>query len=92
MLVDEHNGNILALFGEPVKGTFDCGVLSFGIDDEEVLLRVWSRGDVLGGGSASGAQTSGWTGQMAYAYSCEEEPCAGILQQWLERIIVEVLL
>jgi len=82
VLVDEDNGNVLALLGESVKGTFDRGVLRLGIDDEEVLLRVWRRGDVLGWRVlATRAQTSEERrGQVSYAYSCEEEARAGVLR------------
>lgn len=44
MLVDEQNGNVLALRGVVVKRLFDHARLGLGVDDEEVLLAV---GDVL---------------------------------------------
>lgn len=47
MLVDQQNGNVLALAGEAVECCLDGAVFRLGVDDEEVLLRVWRLGDVL---------------------------------------------
>jgi hypothetical protein len=47
VLVDEQNGDILALLGELVKSRFDGRVLSLCVDDEEVFLAVWRLRDVL---------------------------------------------
>jgi hypothetical protein len=47
MLVDEHNGNVLALLGEGVERLLDLGRFCFGVDDEEVALRGGRVGDVL---------------------------------------------
>jgi hypothetical protein len=47
MLVDQHDRNVLPLPGELVECFLDSGLLSFGIDDKVVLLRVWSFGDML---------------------------------------------
>jgi hypothetical protein len=53
MLVDEQDGNVLALRGEAVKGGLDGSVVCLCVDDEEVLLRVGRRRYVLGGVSVS---------------------------------------
>jgi hypothetical protein len=55
MLVDEQDGNVLALGGEAVKGGLDGSVVRLCVDDEEVLLRVGRRRYVLGGVSVSGS-------------------------------------
>lgn len=47
MLVDEENGNVLALLGEAVKGLFDGVRLGLVVDNEVVLLRVRRVGNVL---------------------------------------------
>ena len=48
VLVDEENGDILALGREAVECCFDGRILGLCVDDEEVLLTVrWLR-DVLG--------------------------------------------
>lgn len=47
VLVDQYNRNVLPLPGELVECFFDSGLLSFGVDDEVVLLRVRSFGDML---------------------------------------------
>jgi hypothetical protein len=47
MLVDQYNRNVLPLPGELVERFLDSGLLSFGVDDEVVLLRVRSFGDML---------------------------------------------
>jgi hypothetical protein len=47
MLVYEQNGDVLALLGEALKGSFNVRVLCLGVHDQEVLLRVWRLGDVL---------------------------------------------
>jgi hypothetical protein len=47
VLVDEQDGNVLALVGELVEGGLDGCVVGFGVDDEEVLLAVGRVGDVL---------------------------------------------
>lgn len=47
VLVDKQNGDVLALGGELVECGFDGRVLRLCVHDEEVLLCVWSRGDVL---------------------------------------------
>jgi hypothetical protein len=48
VLVDQQNRNIFPLGCEFVECGFDGCVLGLVVDDEEVLLRVWGRGDVLG--------------------------------------------
>jgi hypothetical protein len=53
MLVDEQDGNVLALRGEAVEGGLDGSVVRLCVDDEEVLLRVGRRRYVLGGVSVS---------------------------------------
>ena len=47
MLVDQYDRNVLPLPGELIECFLDSGLLSFGIDDKVVLLRVWSFGDML---------------------------------------------
>ena len=47
MLIDENNSDILPLGRESLKCLLDGGVICLGIDDEEVLLRVWGGRDVL---------------------------------------------
>jgi len=47
VLVDEQNGNVLALVGELLEGGLDGRVVGFGVHDEEVLLAVGRVGDVL---------------------------------------------
>jgi hypothetical protein len=46
VLVDEDNGNILAL-DEFVEAGLDGGIVGLVIDHEEVLLRVWTCRDML---------------------------------------------
>jgi len=47
MLIDQENSNILSLAREAREGGLDrCG-LGLGVDDEEVLLGIWRRGDML---------------------------------------------
>jgi hypothetical protein len=55
MLVYEQDGNVLALGGEAIKSSLDVAVLGFGVDDKEVLLRVWRLCDVLVVPSALGS-------------------------------------
>lgn len=47
MLVDEQNGNVLALGGEAIEGGLDGRRLGLCVDDEKVLLAVGRLGDVL---------------------------------------------
>lgn len=47
MLVDKHDANVFSLIGEPVEGCLDGSGVCFVVDNEEVLLRVGARGDVL---------------------------------------------
>ena len=47
VLVDQYDRNVLPLSGELVECFLDSGLLSFGIDDKVVLLRVRSFGDML---------------------------------------------
>ena len=47
VLVDQYNRNVLPLPGELVECFLDSGLLSFGVDDKVVLLRVRSFSDVL---------------------------------------------
>ena len=48
MLVDQDYSNILPLRCELVEGGLDGGVFCLGIYDQEVLLVVWRRCDMLG--------------------------------------------
>jgi hypothetical protein len=47
VLVDKQNSNVLALGGKFVECRFDGRVLRLCVHDEEVLLSVWGRGNVL---------------------------------------------
>jgi hypothetical protein len=47
VLVDEDNGNVLALLGEAVKGFLDGVSLGLVVYDEVVLLSIRRVGDVL---------------------------------------------
>lgn len=47
MLVDEHDGNVLPLLGELVESGLDDGRLGLLIDNDEVLLVVRRRSNVL---------------------------------------------
>jgi hypothetical protein len=49
VLVDEQNGNVLALAGELVEGGLDGCVVRLCVNDEEVLLAVGRLCDVLCG-------------------------------------------
>ncbi len=46
-MIDQDNGDILALRREPVKGLLDGRCLGAIVDDEEVLLRLGRGRDVL---------------------------------------------
>jgi hypothetical protein len=54
VLVDEENGDILALGREAVECCFDGRILGLCVDDEEVLLAIRGLRDVLGFPSVSG--------------------------------------
>lgn len=74
MLVDEYNGNILPLLCEAVKRALNGRVVRLAVYDEEVLLRVRGRGDVLFGSPLSVScwcEGRGWGG--AHADAGEEE-------------------
>lgn len=47
MLIDQENSNVFAFLRELLKGIFYNRVIRFGIHDQEILLRVRCRGDVL---------------------------------------------
>lgn len=47
MLVDEYNGDVFSFVCEAVKGVFNCRILSLGVHDQKVALRVWRFGNVL---------------------------------------------
>ena len=47
VLVDQHDRNVLPLPSELVECFLNSGLLGFGVDNEVVLLRVWSFGDML---------------------------------------------
>jgi len=47
VLVDQYDRNVLPLPGELVECFLDSSLLSFGVDDEVVLLRIRSFGDML---------------------------------------------
>lgn len=56
MLVDQDNGNVLALLCEAVECAFDGRGFRLGIDYQVVLLAVWGVCDVLWDWSASVVQ------------------------------------
>jgi len=45
VLVYEQDCNVLAFGGEAVESSLDGAVFGFGVDDEEVLLRIWGLRD-----------------------------------------------
>jgi len=47
MLVDQQDGDVFALLSKLLKGMLNRGVVSFGIHNQEVLLRIRRRRDVL---------------------------------------------
>lgn len=47
MLVDEQNGNVLALRGEAIESGLDGRRLGLCVDNEKVLLAIRRLGDVL---------------------------------------------
>ena len=47
VLVDQHNRDVLPLFGELIKRPFDRARFRLMVDDEVVLLAVRRVGDVL---------------------------------------------
>jgi len=47
MLIYQQNGNVLPRLGEPVKSCFNGGGFGLLIDDEKVLLGVWSWHNML---------------------------------------------
>jgi len=49
VLIYEQDGNILPLVRVLVESFFDCGCLRLGIDDEEVLLSIGGRSNMLNG-------------------------------------------
>lgn len=48
MLVDQNYPDVLPFCCEPFKCGFDRCVVRLAIDYKEILLRVWSRCDMLG--------------------------------------------
>lgn len=48
VLVDQQNGNVLALGGEAVKGGLNGAVFRLCVHDEEILLCIWRLRHVLG--------------------------------------------
>lgn len=70
VLVDEDYPNVLPLRRESIERRFDRSVIRFGVDDEEILLVVWRRGDMLSNmdGLVSRRYSSGkWT---LYIHQC----------------------
>ena len=47
MLVDEQDGNVLSVMCIIVKCLFDCGGFCLGVDNKEILLRIWWLRDML---------------------------------------------
>lgn len=50
MLVDQHNANVFPLGRESLKCLLDGRGIRLGVDNEEVLLRVWRGRDMLPSG------------------------------------------
>lgn len=70
MLVDQHNANVFPLGRESLECLLDGRGIRLGVDDEEVLLRVWRGRDMLPSGiSHDRARRSFET----YAYSCQKQ-------------------
>lgn len=70
MLVDQYNANVFPLSRESLKCLLDGRGIRLGVDDEEVLLRVWGGRDMLTSGISHGrAQRSFDT----HAYSCQKQ-------------------
>ncbi len=47
MLIDEHDPNILPFVREGLESTLDGRVVGLGVDNQEVLLGLWGRRDML---------------------------------------------
>lgn len=47
MLVDQKDGDILAVMSETIEGLFNGWVVGFGIHDKEVLLCIRRLGNML---------------------------------------------
>jgi len=47
MLIYQHDANVLALCRKAIKSRFDRSSVRLAVDYQEVLLRVWSRGNML---------------------------------------------
>jgi hypothetical protein len=47
VLVDEDDANVLSVLGESVERRLDRARLCLAIDDQEVLLRICTGGDML---------------------------------------------
>jgi hypothetical protein len=47
MLIDQEHCNVIAFLGEALEGPLDLRRLDFGINNQEVSLRVWSFGNML---------------------------------------------
>ena len=58
MLVDENNSDIFPLRRESLKRLLDGSRISLGVDDEEILLRVWRGRDVLSSRISHGIERS----------------------------------
>ena len=58
MLIDENNSDILPLGRESLKCLLDSSCVSLGVDDEEVLLRVWRGRNVLSSRISHGVELS----------------------------------
>lgn len=81
MLVDKQNGDILALGGELVKGSFDGRGFRLGVHDQEVLLAVRWLGNVLqhSSGVHSYRIAFAFEVSIAYAYAREQHARASVL-------------
>lgn len=80
MLVDKQNGNVLALAGELVKGSFDGRGFRLGIDDQEVLLAVRRLGYMLQHSSGVHSYRIAFRVSIAYAYAREQHARASVLR------------
>ena len=73
MLVDQHDRNVLPLLGELVECFLDSGLLSFGVDDKVVLLRVWSFGDMLRRTSVSARAFAAQAQVVTYSNTSQQD-------------------
>lgn len=75
MLIDQQNANVFTLLCELIEGRFDSRVIGFRVHNEEVLLRVWRRRDVLQSTQTinSCPQSSSYSKRDAYADTSQKQ-------------------